>query len=84
MNWSKETETDSSLAPLLKLGEADKEGYYLSQSLLMSSRKYQMGERIHQLCVPLSQRAKYLAAAHFNFGHQGRNKMVVLLHQRMQ
>ena len=74
-----ETKADQSLLPLLKLGESDREGYYLSQGVLMRTRTDGMGERIHQVCVPQSQREKCLTAAHSNFGHQGRNKMVALL-----
>ena len=74
-----ETSKDQSLAPLLRLGENDREGYYLSQDILMRTTRDDMGELVEQVCVPESQRNKCLTAAHTNFGHQGRNKMVALL-----
>ena len=74
-----ETKTDPSLAPLLKLGEENKEGYYLVNGILMRSRTDTMGENITQLCVPTKQRPKCVLAAHNSFGHQGRNKMIMLL-----
>ena len=76
---SEETRTDSSLTPLVKLGEENKEGYYFVNGILMRSRRDTMGENVTQLCVPAKQRAKCLLAAHNSFGHQGRNKMIMLL-----
>ena len=74
-----ETKTDPTLAPLLKLGEQNREGYYLANGILMRTRTGPMGENVTQLCVPTSQRQKCLLAAHNSFGHQGRNKMTMLL-----
>ena len=76
---AEDTRSDSSLEPLLKLGDMDKEGYHVSQGLLFRTRRDSFGSTIEQLCVPLSHRQKCLVAAHSSFGHQGRNKMLSLL-----
>ena len=76
---AEETKSDPSLIPLWKLGELDREGYYLSHGLLLRTRRDKFGGQIQQLCVPQSQRVKCLTAAHTSFGHQRRNKMLMLL-----
>ena len=77
----KETSEDVSLRPLLQLGEANKEGYYLVSGVLMRSRRDSMGENVTQMCVPAKHRSQCLRASHNSFGHQGRNKMLTLLRQ---
>ena len=76
---AEDTRSDSSLEPLLKLGIMDKEGYHVSQGLLFRTRRDIFDGRVEQLCVPSSHRRKCLIAAHTSFGHQGRNKMLLLL-----
>ena len=76
---AKETATDESLQAVRKLAELNKEGFHLSQGLIWRMRLDTFGKLIQQLCVPTSFRGKCLTAAHCNFGHQGRNKMVQLL-----
>ena len=74
-----ETATDTSLHAVRKLAEQKKEGFHLSQGLIWRTRLDTVGKPVEQLCVPNSFRSKCLTAAHNNFGHQGRNKMVKLL-----
>ena len=76
---AKETATDESLQAVRKLAELNKEGFHLSQGLIWRMRLDTFGKLIQQLCIPTSFRGKCLTAAHCNFGHQGRNKMVQLL-----
>ena len=73
------TKSDHSLEPLFKLGEADREGYHTSQGLLFRTQRDNFESTIEQLCIPSSHRQKCLVATHSNFGHQGRNKMLMLL-----
>ena len=76
---AEDTRSDLSLEPLLKLGELDREGYHVSQGLLFRTRRDVFEGKVEQLCVPASHRDKCLRAAHTSFGHQGRNKMLMLL-----
>ena len=76
---AKETATDESLQAVRKLAELNKEGFHLSHGLIWRTRMDTFGKSIQQLCVPTGFRDKCLTAAHCNFGHQGRNKMVQLL-----
>ena len=74
-----ESKVDQSLQPLYRLGQLDKEGYHLEEGLLFRTQLNSLGSPIEQLCVPMSHRHQCLQAAHSNFGHQGRNKMALLL-----
>ena len=78
-DMAKETAKDESLQAVRRLAELDKEGFHISQGLIWRTRLDTFGKSIQQLCVPTSFRGKCLTAAHCNFGHQGRNKMVQLL-----
>ena len=78
-NLAEATKSDHSLQALYKLGELDREGYHMSQGLLFRTRRDTFDSKIEQLCIPASHRDKCLMAAHSNFGHQGRNKMLMLL-----
>ena len=73
------TKADVSLQPLYKLGLEDKEGYHIVEGLLMRTRLDSFGDTIQQLCIPSRFRDKCLQRAHTGFGHQGRNKMALLL-----
>ena len=74
-----ESQSDPSLKPLYNLAELDREGYHLVQGLVFRTRLDQLGNRVEQLCVPKTYRQRCLQAAHTSFGHQGRNKMALLL-----
>ena len=76
---AEETRNDESLRPVYSLGELDREGYHLSGGLLFRTRIDMFSKPEEQLCIPESQRTKCLHAAHTCFGHQGRNKMLLLL-----
>ena len=74
-----ETEQDVSLRAVYDLGLQDKQGYHLVEGLLFRTRLDLLGNPTEQLCIPSSYRSKCLHTAHNNFGHQGRNKMLLLL-----
>ena len=76
---AEETKSDGSLRAVLALAEMDKEGFHLTQGLVFRTRLDKFGRPFEQLCIPTTFRRKCLTAAHLNFGHQGRNKMVELL-----
>ena len=73
------TKADVSLQPLYKLGLGDREGYHIVEGLLMRTRLDSFGDTVQQLCIPSGFRDKCLQRAHSGFGHQGRNKMALLL-----
>ena len=73
------TEKDQSLAAVLNLGLQDKEGYHVVEGLLFRTRLDMFGDPVEQLCMPASYRGMCLETAHNSFGHQGRNKMMLLL-----
>ena len=73
------TEKDQSLAAVLNLGLNDKEGYHVVEGLLFRTRLDMFGNPVEQLCIPDSYRSKCLDTAHNSFGHQGQNKMMLLL-----
>ena len=74
-----DTNSDPSLATILKLAKLDKEGYHVSNGLVFRTRLDTFGTPQEQLCVPQKYRRQCLEAAHSSFGHQGRNRMVALL-----
>ena len=74
-----DTNSDPSLATILKLAKLDKEGYHVSNGLVFRMRLDTFGTPQEQLCVPQKYRRQCLEAAHSSFGHQGRNRMVALL-----
>ena len=74
-----ESQSDPSLKPLYNLAELDREGYHLVQGLIFRTRLDQLGNRVEQLCVPKTYRQRCLQAARTSFGHQGWNKMALLL-----
>ena len=76
---AEETKADKSLQSIYKLAELDREGYHLQYGLIFQTRLNMFGKPVEQLCVPTSHRQKCLQAAHTSFGHQGRNKMILLL-----
>ena len=67
---------DKSLSHIYKLGELDKEGYHMVDSILFRARLDIFGQTVEQICLPTSYRQRCLTLAHNNFGHQGRTKMV--------
>ena len=73
------TERDTSLAAVYNLGLNDREGYHVVEGLLFRTRLDMFGDPVEQLCMPASYRNKCLSTAHNSFGHQGRNKMMLLL-----
>ena len=73
------TKEDHSLDAVYNLGMQDREGYHLVEGLLFRTRMDMFGNPIEQLCMPANYRDKCLHTAHNNFGHQGRNKMLLLL-----
>ena len=73
------TKTDVLLKPFYQLGLADREGYHVVDGLLLRTRLNSFGDPIQQLCIPAEFRNRCLQRAHTAFGHQGRNKMVLLL-----
>ena len=74
-----QTAKDDTLQAIRKLAELEKEGFHMSQGLIWRTTMDTFGKPTQQLCVPAGFRHKCLTAAHGNFGHQGRNKMVQLL-----
>ena len=76
---AEQTATDESLQTVRKLAELQKEGFFMSQGLIWRNRLDDFGKPTEQLCVPTTYRDRCLKAAHGQFGHQGRNKMVQLL-----
>ena len=76
---AEETKSDKSLQAIYKLAELDHEGYHLLHGLVFRTRLDMFGKPVEQLCVPASYRSQCLQAAHTGFGHQGRNKMILLL-----
>ena len=76
---ARDTKEDRSLQAVHNLGLHDREGYHLVEGLLFRTRMDMFGNPIEQLCMPASCRTKCLHTAHNNFGHQGRNKMLLLL-----
>ena len=73
------TKDDKSLEAVYNLGLQDREGYHVEEGLLFRTRIDGMGDTVEQLCIPAGYCDKCLERAHNSFGHQGRNKLSMLL-----
>ena len=65
------TRKDPSLQNLVRLAEAIKEGYYLTDGVLFRTRLDQFGQTKEQICLPTQYRQKCLTVARNHIGHHG-------------